>query len=109
VPGEVGQRPQGGRAHLGDPGDVVEVHDVDQVTELHTVDHLNVPVLVVEVLPRLGSNPRPVAAKPVSAVDALAGAARVSMGAATAVTAEADRNVRRVEPLDPKTRLFSIA
>ena len=32
-----------------------------------------------------------------------------SMGAAAAVTAEADRNARRVEPLGPKTCLFSIA
>jgi hypothetical protein len=34
---------------------------------------------------------------------------RVSMGAAAAVTAEADRNARRVEPLGPKTCLFSMA
>jgi hypothetical protein len=32
----------------------------------------------------------------------------VRRGAATAVTAEADRNARRVEPLPPRTLLFSI-
>src|SRR5215475_9054312 len=58
---------------------------------------------------RSGSNPREVTAKPASAVAALAGVVRVSMGAAAAVTAEADRNARRVEPLGPKTCLFSIA
>jgi hypothetical protein len=58
---------------------------------------------------RSGSDPCPVTANPVSAAAALAGVVRVSMGAAAAVTAEADRNARRVEPLGPKTCLFSMA
>src|SRR5215472_1635456 len=59
---------------------------------------------------RSGSNVCcPVAAGPVSAVAALADVVRVRMGAVAAVTAEADRNARRVEPLGPKTRLFSMA
>ena len=52
--GRGGQRPQRCPVDLGHPGDVVEVHVLDQVTELHPVDHLRVLVLVIEVLPRLG-------------------------------------------------------
>src|SRR5262249_34933785 len=54
-------------------------------------------------------NPCPVTAEPVPAAAARAGPERVSMGAAAAVTAEADRNARRGEPLGPRTCLFSIA
>ena len=46
---------------FGHPRDVVEVHELDQVAELHSVDHLDVLVLVVEVLPRLGEPRRRVA------------------------------------------------
>jgi hypothetical protein len=55
---------------------------------------------------RVSAEPAPASAR--RAVVASAGAERARMGAATAVTAEADRNVRRVERLDPRTSLFSI-
>jgi hypothetical protein len=44
----------------------------------------------------------------VPVVAALADVAWDTMGAATAVTAEADRNVRRLVPLRAETRLFSM-
>lgn len=55
---------------------------------------------------RVSAEPAPASAR--RAVAASAGAERARIGAATAVTAEADRNVRRVERLDPRTSLFSI-
>src|ERR1700722_18226345 len=46
--------------------------------------------------------------EPACAVAALAGVAWATMGAATAVTAVADRNARRLVPLGAETRLFSM-
>src|SRR6185437_2142142 len=53
-----GQRPYRGEVDRGDPGHEVEVNKVDQVAQLHAVDHLDVLVLVVEVLSRLGEPSR---------------------------------------------------
>src|SRR5258708_26836581 len=57
---------------------------------------------------RAGSGKCRVTEEPAAVVAALADEVRETMGAATAVTAEADRNARRVEPLRPRTSLFSM-
>src|ERR1700748_3309485 len=63
---------------------------------------------------RSGSTSRSIARRPgsgawrLSAGSVSARAVPLSRGAATAVTAEADRNARRVEPARPGTSLFSI-
>ena len=59
--GRGGQAPQRGRVDPGHPGDVVEIHELDQVAELRAVDHLSVLMLMVEVLPGLGEPGRRVA------------------------------------------------
>src|SRR5215469_15139275 len=57
---------------------------------------------------RFGSKMPVWVAGPGVTVAALADPARMTMGAAIAVAAEADRNARRLGPFEPGTSLFSI-
>src|SRR5258707_9290500 len=56
---------------------------------------------------RVSAEPAPAVVR--RAVAASAGAEAARMGAATAVTAEADRNVRRGEPPGPRNPLFFLS